>query len=153
MDLTEYANDTAILIDGIKELFPRTTSLEIAAGVSAYSGLFQTELRGHHERIGYTLTVNYEYLILQPDKSIRKKYRYRISRGAEELIRFQSDRNNNPENAHFPPHFLSEDGRHFEMPRWPSHLQDMSFPIVFKFFLDVVRADGDLPEPFRSARP
>jgi hypothetical protein len=70
-------------------------------------------------------------------------------RGSDELIRFQTDRHGNPENAHFPPHFAIE---HFDIARWPAHLQDMNFLTMFKFFLDVVRRDGDLPEPFRSAR-
>lgn len=130
--------------------YPRTTTLALKEHRSSVCGLFKTELKGSHERLGFMLEIKHEFFEELRDGSIQKNYRYRIMRGSAELIRFQTARHPHPENAHFPPLFESE---HFEISRWPVELQDMNFPTIYKFFLEFVRMDGALPEPFRSAKP
>jgi hypothetical protein len=155
MGIEEYIAGVKQRIENLKEFYPRLTTLEIKEAATAKRGVFESDLKGTHERIGYVLNVNYEYMGALPDGTFYpKKYRYRILRGTDELIRFQTARNGFPENAHFPPHFLSEDGaEHFTIERYPAHMKAMNFQTIFQFYLDLVRADGELPEPFKSARP
>jgi hypothetical protein len=152
MDIRQYIDSVATKIDSLKTHFPRTTALEIEEYASIPSGVFKSYVHGTHERIGYVLDINYEYFEIQRNGGLHKVYRYRIRRGADELIRFQSARPPHSENAHFPPQFLSG-ANHFSIERWPAQLQDMNFHTIFALYLDVVRNDGELPEPFKSARP
>lgn len=148
-DLAGYVVSVSSILDALRRHYPRTTTLALREHHSSLSGLFKSELRGLHERLGYTLEVKHEFFEKLRDGSIQKNYRYRIMRGSEELIRFQTDRKH-PENAHFQPHFESD---HFEISKWPPELRDMNFPVIYKFFLEFIRMEGELPEPFRSAKP
>lgn len=152
MDIEQYIAEVKQRVDSLKELFPRSTTLEIKELASIPSGVFKSILSGKHERMAYTLDVNYENIELLRSGDVHKAYRYRILRGTTELIRFQTDRLGHPENAHFPPYFLSGHD-HFTIDRYPPPMRDMNFLVVFRFYLDVVRMDGELPEPFKSARP
>jgi hypothetical protein len=150
MDLNSYAASVDQIVDLLLRHFPQDTMLSLSLGQSNLAGLFKTQLTGYHERSGYRLDVRYEVMEVLLDGTFRKSFRYQITRAGHDIIRLQTDRHGHPPNAHFPPHFERE---HFTIANWPPHLQDMNFPVMYQFFLDVVRAGGQLPAEFRNARP
>ena len=153
MDLDSYISQIDTLIQAIEKVAgPTGCTLRIRKVATIHSGVFASDLVGDvHAPAGYSLLVRKEYLRIELDGSIHRQYRYTILRGSDELIRMQTDLRH-PENAHFPPNYLSEDGKHFTIDRWPDYLQDMNFLTMYKFFRSVIRADGELPEPFKSAK-
>jgi hypothetical protein len=82
---------------------------------------------------------------------IDKEYRYTFICNTVEKLRIETE-TGKPAHAHCPPRYLSGIGRHFDIIHWPQDLQDMNFIKVFALWSEMVRTEGELPEPFRSAK-
>lgn len=155
MDIVAYYERVERLIGSIKRHIDQGTTLCIRPPFkTTISGVFGTELAGIvRTKIGYEINVRRELIWVDPAGSVAKKaYRYILSRGGVEVIRFQTDSQNYAANAHFPPNFISGNGKHFEKHLWSPELQDPDFEVIYKFFSRIIREEGQLPEPFRSAK-
>jgi len=152
MDLESYHRDVTAVIDSVRKHVDPNTDLFIRKLKTQPSGTIATDCAGWlRTRLGFELEVRKELLHLRGDGSLERAYRYTMYKRGQELIRFQTTLKH-PANAHFPPHYLSEDFKHFTIDRWPPHLREPDFLKMYKLFRDLVKAGGELPEPFRSAR-
>ncbi len=103
---------------------------------------------------GYHLFVPTEKFDFDQGARIQNGFRYRIfipgqnPNADEPLIRLQSDKRGHPNNAHFPPNYMRA---HFQEKDWPEWLRSPDIFKAYKLFEMIVKENGLLPEPFRSA--
>lgn len=148
-DLNKYAQEVASLVRVIKASFDPSSELRFSR--TPGHPILGTRISGLFRQNGVVLTVK-EYFNFVPERdAIDKDYRYRFISQSVEQLRIETQPGF-PEHAHFPPRYLEGNGRHFNIDRWPTELQDMDFPKAFGLWADMVRNGGRLPEPFRSAK-
>jgi hypothetical protein len=152
MDLAAYARSLDETIGSIRKHL-KTRGLSVRIYRAANGHIFSTEVEGTiwAARDGFIMHVEELFAVDPAGNVVDNNYRYRMLHGDRELIRFETDRNGFPAHAHFPPHYVSGNFRHYQVQNWPEHLQSIDFLIAYRFFADLVRDDGELPEHFRSA--
>ena len=117
-------------------------------------GKFGTSLGGRVAARGYLLHAVIEQFDFRAGARLERALRYRIYLPGqipgkdEPLIRLQSDKRGHPNNAHFAPNFMEA---HFDEERWPDWLKPPDVFKVYSLFTMIVKSNGELPEPFRSA--
>jgi hypothetical protein len=74
-------------------------------------------------------------------------YRYRFSNAGTQIMRIQTDKNGFPANARFP----NKPDLHFQEQHWDAAFQRPDFLKMYTLFRQIVSANGELPEPFRTA--
>lgn len=103
---------------------------------------------GTFRRDHVVLTVKENFNLVPETGLLDKDYRYTFFyRGAEKL-RIETQRGK-PEHAHFPPLFIANSGRHYDIDHWAPDLQDMDFEKAFRLWSEMVRSSGDIPAAFK----
>lgn len=148
-NLARYYRESGDLIRAIRANFDSGATLVIRP---AGTPLISTRITGSFRRAGLYLEVREQFNWNSGLGRVDKDYKYEFLYNGADLLRLENH-GGKPEHAHFPNRFLSHNGQHFEVDRWPEELLDIDFPKVFVYFGIIERNGHALLEPFKSARP
>lgn len=146
--LDQYHRQVDELIVLIRSSFAEQSSLRLqkTSGIPTLG----VRIGGDFRRDRLVMKVKEHFNFDPQTGSIDKDYRYIFLFEGQERLRIETQPGQ-PEHAHFPPLYIANSNRHFNISRWPPDLQDMDFVKAFEIWSAMRRlGGGQLPEPFRS---